>query len=65
MLFFSDRLANRVLLEKLFWRDMILFGTTLNLTFLAGGTASGTRPTGSTFFHALSCASSPQAGCCS
>lgn len=35
MQFFSDRLANRVPLERLFWRDMILCGTTLNFVFLA------------------------------
>ncbi|RCS22537.1 hypothetical protein DUT91_16610 [Phyllobacterium salinisoli] len=34
MQFFSDRLANRVPLEQLFWRDMIMYGTTLNFTFL-------------------------------
>lgn len=32
--FFSDRLANHIPLKTLFWRDMILFGAVLNLTFL-------------------------------
>jgi hypothetical protein len=35
MEFFSDRLANRVPLRTIFWRDMIAVGTMLNLVFLA------------------------------
>lgn len=38
MKFFSDRLANRIPLETMFWRDMIIAGTVINLIFL--GTAA-------------------------
>jgi hypothetical protein len=34
MRFFSERLANRVPFEVMFWRDMLLFGTMANLAFL-------------------------------
>jgi hypothetical protein len=33
--FFSDRLSNRVALRIMFWRDMIVFGTTFSLACLA------------------------------
>ena len=39
MKFFSDRLAHRVPLEVMFWRDMIMAGTAINLFFL--GAAAG------------------------
>lgn len=35
MKFFADRWAGQVPLERLFWRDMLLIGTTLNLACLA------------------------------
>lgn len=33
--FFSDRWANKVPLERLFWRDMLFVGTMFNLSCLA------------------------------
>lgn len=39
MKFFSDRLAHRVPLEVMFWRDMIMAGTAINLVFLAASLA--------------------------
>lgn len=35
MKFFTDRLASRVSLRTLFWRDMIAVGTTMSLACLA------------------------------
>lgn len=39
MKFFSDRLAHRVPLEVMFWRDMIMAGTAINLVFLGAAAA--------------------------
>ena len=35
MKFFADRWADQIPLERLFWRDMLLIGTTFNLACLA------------------------------
>jgi hypothetical protein len=35
MRFFSERWANSIPLERLFWRDMLFVGTVLNLSCLA------------------------------